>query len=134
MRFEVVNDVNDDVEHFVRRLLDLGVIRSVKFADLYVVAYDDRPVGIVGVSRLSWLLYEVKHLYVDDGHRGRGIAKALLRYVVDNVVSNGCIAVATVHIDNVRARRVFEHVGFVPVRVLVSPISNNVLVLYMYFK
>jgi len=56
---------------------------------LYLAEVGEEPAGLVGLKPLSAEVGEVKHLYVRPGFRGLGVARALLKRLVEDARSLG---------------------------------------------
>ncbi|MCH4887294.1 GNAT family N-acetyltransferase [Acidaminobacter sp. JC074] len=50
----------------------------------FYVCEEDQIIGIVGVRRVDNAFVEIMHLAVDESHRNKGIARALIKYVRDS--------------------------------------------------
>ncbi|WP_344442257.1 ribosomal protein S18-alanine N-acetyltransferase [Kitasatospora nipponensis] len=74
--------------------------------------------AVVGYAGLMTIGTEgdVQTIAVDDRYQGRGLGSVLLADLVAESVRRGCAELLLeVRIDNVRAQRLYEHFGFVPV-------------------
>jgi ribosomal-protein-alanine N-acetyltransferase len=80
----------------------------------YVVAVDDAG-GVVGYAGLMAVApaADIQTIAVDAGHQGRGIAKAMLAYLLDIAAECGCVEVLLeVRADNAPAISLYEGHGF----------------------
>lgn len=89
--------------------------------DLFWVAEEGG--AVVGVimgawdGRRGWL----HHLAVAEGHRGQGIASALVHQVEQRLRAKGCLKVnLLVRASNTAARRLYERLGYVEMPMLVA--------------
>lgn len=104
MRFEFTNGYNQDfvelcrsLDTFLNELVGGEANRAAyvpynRTADVEVVivAYDDAiPVGCAGFKRYNDDYAEVKRVFVKPAYRGRGIAKALMRFLEDAAKQKG---------------------------------------------
>ena len=49
----------------------------------YVVNYDGEPIGCAGLKRFDGTSCELKRMYIKDGFWGKGFAKTLIKFIVD---------------------------------------------------
>jgi spore coat polysaccharide biosynthesis predicted glycosyltransferase SpsG/RimJ/RimL family protein N-acetyltransferase len=81
---------------------------------LYVAEQAGAPIGTVRWDHLGGGDWEVS-ITVAPQARGRGLAVPLLRAGEDALrVEGGARLIATVHVDNVPSRRLFERAGYLP--------------------
>jgi spore coat polysaccharide biosynthesis predicted glycosyltransferase SpsG/RimJ/RimL family protein N-acetyltransferase len=81
---------------------------------LYVAEQAGAPIGTVRWDRLGGGDWEVS-ITVAPQARGRGLAVPLLRAGEDALqTEGGARLIATVHVDNVPSRRLFERAGYLP--------------------
>ena len=89
-------------------------------------------VACVGWRRLGWLYAEICHLYVMPSHRGRGIAKLLVREAVKELPAK--VFLATVLEWNTPSQRVLSHCGFQAAGKCSSPRTGRTLVVFTYVR
>ena len=89
-------------------------------------------VACVGWRRLGWLYAEICHLYVMPSHRGRGIAKLLVREAVKELPAK--VFLATVVEWNTPSQRVLSHCGFQAAGKCSSPRTGRTLVVFTYVR
>ncbi len=78
----------------------------------YVVETEGKfVIAAVGIDRQGYTFTEIKHLVVRPEHRGRGIAKYLVRQAMK--MADTKMLYATVREDNEASLRLFELLGFV---------------------
>ena len=122
----------------VRRLVcasfeEQGVGGSPSSADGYLVYEEDgEVVACIGWRRLGWLYVELCHLYVMPSHRGRGIAKLLVREAVKELPAK--VFLATVLEWNTPSQRVLSGCGFQAVGTCSSPRTGRTLVVFTFVK
>jgi ribosomal protein S18 acetylase RimI-like enzyme len=99
----------------VRRLVsasyeEQGIGGSPSSANGYL-AYEEKGkvVACIGWRRLGWLYTEICHLYVMPSHRGRGIAKLLVREAVKQLPAK--VFLATVLEWNTPSQHVLSQCG-----------------------
>ncbi|SPD73421.1 hypothetical protein PITCH_A1880006 [uncultured Desulfobacterium sp.] len=104
-----------------RQMPDSGwqniAIRSSRGEEaIYALALDDeKPVGMaVGfISQTDMKRAHVAALWVDPGHRGEGIAKGLVRYLINWASDVGVkVLTASVSLDNLKAQAFYNSSGF----------------------
>ena len=98
----------------VKRFMESGF--SYHIADI-----GGRVVGVVGVRDNSHLY----HLFIDESHQGKGMARQLWDVAMADCISNGNPGVFTVNSSNY-AVGVYESLGFVRTK----PMQNNEGALY----
>jgi ribosomal protein S18 acetylase RimI-like enzyme len=122
----------------VRRLVsasfeEQGIGGSPSSADGYLVYEENgEVVACVGWRRLGWLYTELCHLYVMPSHRGRGIAKLLVREAIKQLPAK--VFLATVLEGNTPSQRVLSHCGFQAVGRCSSPRTGRTLVVFTYVR
>jgi len=89
-------------------------------------------VACVGWRRLGWLYAEICHLYVMPSHRGRGIAKLLVREAVKELPAK--VFLATVLEWNTPSQRALSHCGFQAAGKCSSPRTGRTLVVFTYVR
>jgi GNAT superfamily N-acetyltransferase len=89
-------------------------------------------VACVGWRRLGWLYAELCHLYVMPSHRGRGIAKLLVREAVKELPAK--VFLATVLEWNTPSQHVLSHCGFQAAGKCSSPRTGRTLVVFTYVR
>jgi GNAT superfamily N-acetyltransferase len=122
----------------VRRLVEAsyreqGIGSSPSPAHGYLVYEEDgKVVGCQGWRRLGWLYTELCHLYVMPSHRGKGIAKLLVREALNYLPAK--VFLATVLEWNVPSQQVLTHCGFVAVGKCSSPVTGRTLIVFTYVR
>lgn len=86
-------------------------------------------VGWVGVSRISPLITEIRHLYVRKDYRGSGYGVELLKRVVKKIMTP--VICATVKTNNERSIQAFTVEGFAMSLPFINAMSGNQLVLML---
>jgi len=86
--------------------------------DLYVAQTGERVVGLVAVSYVRALALggqraTLEQLVVDPGHRGRGIGRRLLEFVLARAERRGVVVIEARPEDEI-AERFLEHLEFRP--------------------
>ncbi|MGP2502526.1 GNAT family N-acetyltransferase [Pantoea ananatis] len=82
-----------------------------------IAEQDGMPVGIVHfiMHRSTWTVGDycyLQDLYVAETSRGNGLGKALIQAVYEKARNAGCSRVYwTTHENNVRARKVYDHLA-----------------------
>jgi GNAT superfamily N-acetyltransferase len=110
-----------------------GVGGRPSSADGYLVYEKEGEVAAcIGWRRLGWLYAELCHLYVMPSHRGRGIAKLLVREAVRQLPAK--VFLATVVEGNIPSQRVMERCGFQAVGTCSSPRTGRTLVVFTYVR
>ena len=91
----------------------------------YIISYQDLPVGYVAVKKETDYLFLSK-LYVLSSHRGKKIGKAAMQHVNDLAKSFNLNTIK-LHVNkyNTNSIMVYEKLGFVKTRALVSDIGNG---------
>jgi ribosomal protein S18 acetylase RimI-like enzyme len=99
-------------------------------ADVYYVCRSDgHDIGFIGIVHRVFFMSEVKHWYVLESYRSKGIGTKLLSHAVRQFESK--FLVSSVRTDNVTAQRLFISNGWVFGGFVVSPYSErNVCVFY----
>jgi ribosomal protein S18 acetylase RimI-like enzyme len=122
----------------VRRLVsasyeEQGIGGSPSSANGYL-AYEEKGkvVACIGWRRLGWLYAEICHLYVMPSHRGRGIAKLLVREAVKQLPAK--VFLATVLEWNTPSQRALSQCGFQAAGTCSSPVTGRTLVVFTYVK
>ena len=102
-------------------------------AHFFLAYYDDQVCGTICAKKVTFFASEIKYLYVKPECRGRGIGKALVKYATDYADNelNTPVKMAVTHIDNYIVQHINEYFGYRPVGTFKSPLSNNILVLYI---
>lgn len=76
----------------------------------------DDPAKIVSGGhweRSDWYLCTVKHIATHRDYRGRGLGKAIVRDVVKDAFSKGCLVLgADITVGNIPSERIFKGAGF----------------------
>jgi GNAT superfamily N-acetyltransferase len=122
----------------VRRLVEAsfeeqGVGGRPSPADGYLVYEENgEVVGCVGWRNLGWIYAELCHLYVMPSHRGKGIAKLLVREAVKRLSAK--VFLATVLEWNTPSQHVLTHCGFQAVGKCSSPRTGRTLIVFTYVK
>jgi ribosomal protein S18 acetylase RimI-like enzyme len=93
--------------------------RELLLSDLWLLAFEDgitaTPVGVIAATQDPTGEYFISSLWVDPGHRRRGIARGLIQAVTDRVAARGAEAVSLWVLEgNDVAHQVYAAVGFVP--------------------
>lgn len=69
--------------------------------------------GCVGVRKMSWFAYELKHLTVKPEFRGRGYAQLLVNQALSYVAGREKgLVYATIKVDNQPSQQLFGKLGF----------------------
>jgi ribosomal protein S18 acetylase RimI-like enzyme len=76
---------------------------------------DGRLVGKININAKSFTRYQIGGVYVDPDYRGRGIAGALTRAIIRNLMPEGKQFSLFVKKTNEAARRVYSKIGFEPI-------------------
>jgi len=122
----------------VRRLVsasfeEQGVGGSPSSANGYLVYEEEgEVVACIGWRRLGWLYAELCHLYVMPSHRGRGIAKLLVREAVKEIPAK--VLLATVVEWNTPSQRVLSQCGFQVAGKCSSPRTGRTLMVFTYVR
>jgi ribosomal protein S18 acetylase RimI-like enzyme len=122
----------------VRRLVsasfeEQGIGGSPSSADGYLVYEEEgEVVACIGWRRLGWLYAELCHLYVMPSHRGRGIAKLLVREAVKQLPAK--VFLATVLEWNTPSQRVLSSCGFQVAGTCSSPRTGRTLIVFTYVR
>ena len=110
-----------------------GIGGSPSPANGYLVYEENgEVVACVGWRRLGWLYAEICHLYVMPSHRGRGIAKLLVREAVKELPAK--VFLATVLEWNTPSQRVLSHCGFQVAGKCSSPRTGRTLIVFTYVR
>lgn len=90
--------------------------RSIELGDFLGIHAGNRLVAMAGLRMASGCWREVSGVCTDPEYQGRGLAGALLRRMQDNASKHGLRLFLHVDTGNDRARRLYRHLNFVPVR------------------
>ena len=88
-------DNADAFDAYIRRALDEEIGRipeyyqQVSGSGFWVADLAGAVVGMAGIERLTGAEAEVRRMYVDAGHRRRGIGVRLLSHIVDFCIEDG---------------------------------------------
>jgi ribosomal protein S18 acetylase RimI-like enzyme len=95
---------------------------------LYAAAWcGDVPLGSVVLDLSAELSPELKHLYVEDGSRGRGAGTALCAWAEEQASAAGfAVIYLGVGVDNNRARKLYQRLGYRPLGQSVTTTYNYV--------
>jgi N-acetylglutamate synthase-like GNAT family acetyltransferase len=79
---------------------------------LAFVAVDERGIQIGAIAGYSWAgMVEVKQLWVDENHRGRGLGRSLLEAAIAEAMARGCQSVWALSYS-FQAPELYEKCGF----------------------
>lgn len=83
---------------------------------LWLAMVAGRAVGCVALRPLSAEAAEVKRLFVERGHRGHGVGRALMERVISEARSRGYATLRLGTLDDMEAAKTLYHsLGFAPV-------------------
>jgi RimJ/RimL family protein N-acetyltransferase len=124
----------EEVRHLVSASFEeQGIGGRPSPANGYLVYEENgEVVACIGWRRLGWLYTELCHLYVMPSHRGKGIAKLLVREAVNYLPAK--VFLATVLEWNTPSARVLTHCGFQVAGKCSSPVSGRTLIVFTYVK
>jgi ribosomal protein S18 acetylase RimI-like enzyme len=89
-----------------------AMIRSAMSSDeASVIMAGDQPAGWVQIQDSEDAIY-VHHLYIADGHQGRGIGTRLLKNTLREARKHAKPAHLWVMRNNARARQLYQRLGF----------------------
>ena len=110
---------------------------------LFVITEDDVPVGFIRINHRGPNVAWIEDVFVDEAHRGKGIASAAIA-AVEGIVRNtpGCTAVCMdVSPHNVHAMRLYHKLGYTDLSLITlrkeladSKRNNDIDLLGMTFK
>ncbi|MCI0714118.1 MAG: GNAT family N-acetyltransferase [Chloroflexi bacterium] len=111
-----------DVRDLVKRALRL---KAHERGGGYVALNDQVPCGFAMLT--YWVnVAEISDLFVIPGHRGQGIGTDILKTLLEKARKAGYTDIEIgVLASNTRARRLYERVGFVPVRTIQHKFSHG---------
>jgi ribosomal protein S18 acetylase RimI-like enzyme len=124
----------DEVRHLVRASFEeQGIGGSPSSANGYLVYEENgEVVACIGWRRLGWLYTELCHLYVMPSHRGRGIAKLLVREAIKELPAK--VFLATVLEWNLPSQQVLRRCGFQAAGKCSSPVTGRTLVVFTFVR
>ncbi len=83
---------------------------------MWVAWEGDQPTGCVALQSLSTDVGEVKRMYVRPEHRGKGIARALAKLVIDEARARGYSRLRLGTLASMQpAQNLYASLGFVPI-------------------
>jgi len=110
---------------------------------LFVIAEGDNPVGFIRINHRGPNVVWIEDVFVDEAHRGKGIASAAIA-AVEDIVRNmpGCTAVCMdVSPRNTHAMRLYHKLGYTDLSLITlrkelaeSKRGNDIDLLGMTFK
>lgn len=112
----LITDYSPDFD--VPFLLDHRSPRAQDMSDaglLIIKTYleEGKPIGFVMYYPRGLKLGQLLFLGVDEGHRGKGIARQLSVYALNDMKQMGMLGVKlTTRTDNTKARKLYESLGF----------------------
>jgi carbonic anhydrase len=80
-------DTEYDVEEVIAE--DLHYLADAPDPHLFLAVSDGEPAGCVFLRPMTETATEVKRLYVDPGHRGHGLGRALMEAAIDAATDAG---------------------------------------------
>ncbi|MFZ8787860.1 GNAT family N-acetyltransferase [Thermocrinis sp.] len=124
----------DEVRHLVRASYKEQEIGTSPSPAHGYLAYeeDGKVVACQGWRNIGWLYAELCHLYVMPSHRNKGIAKKLVREVINRLSAK--VILSTVLENNKVSQVVLKKCGFKAVGKCSSPISGRTLMVFAYVK
>ena len=106
-----------DPEEFQSVIDDLPTLHARPTGAILLAEVDGQSVGCVMYSQMENTIAEVKRLFVNEGGRGYGVGKLLLKQMFEAMKADGY---RTVRFSSARflthARRLYESVGFVDIQ------------------
>lgn len=66
-----------------------SIDKYIHECSIYLLVYNNKPVGVCAVSVISAGIIEIKNIAVVEEFRGRGFGKLMLNSVIDNAERNG---------------------------------------------
>ena len=103
------------VEYMLKNKSSYQYPPLVRHNDLITKVYrdGDKVIGFIAYYPHSLHVWQFLFLIVDQDYRGKGIAKSLLRYAVDDMVSRGAIKIILyTRLDNIKAQNLYKGFGF----------------------
>jgi GNAT superfamily N-acetyltransferase len=87
---------------------------DTSYQGVWVAVHDDRIIGSVAIRLLDDAkAAELKRMYLQPEHRGRGLGRALLSHAIDWAKDRGCHSIVLdTSIGMTAAQRLYESVGF----------------------
>jgi len=90
-KMHLVSD-DDEIPYNLLLLADETIESIDKYiheCSIYLLMYNNKPVGVCAVSVISSGIIEIKNIAVVEEFRGRGFGKLMLNSVIDNAERNG---------------------------------------------
>lgn len=100
----------------------------------FIARINGEVAGMGAVRKMSFYISVNKYLYVREQHRTQGVATALTEHRIEyanDKLSTPLVQCTTIT-DNVPVRGLCRRVGYRPVGRFKSPMSENLLVLWIY--
>jgi ribosomal protein S18 acetylase RimI-like enzyme len=91
---------------------------TIKLGTYLGARRDGKLVAMAGERMRPPGLTEISAVCTDPAHRGQGLARSLVRALMDRIDARGERPFLHVAIDNVKAIQLYETLGFAPVRTL----------------
>ena len=89
---------------------------------VFVVAYDENPIGCGGIRHLSGNRWEVKHLWMRPTARGKGLGRAMLTDLEERAITFGATELVLDTNSSLEAAgNLYRSAGFVSI----EPYTNN---------
>lgn len=103
------------IEYMLRHKSSCQYPPTVRHNDLVTKVYreEDKVVGFCAYYPHSQYVWQFLFLIVDQDYRGKGIAKKLLQYAVEDMVRRGAIKIVLyTRLDNLKAQNLYKQFGF----------------------
>ncbi len=118
---DLLNSENQLVLHYTEE-------KVLASADHYVyeASEENKVIAFVECKKVQWYQFEVCHLTVNPGFRGKRYGKRILEKAINHAKSNrGRIVQCTIRDDNEASARLLEKSGFQKVSKFFYPYSGN---------